>query len=106
MADARPDRRARLTIGIAQLLLVIAAGALWVASRLPWVVVRSFDGLGPPKGVTLSGASWSTALLPLALLMLATAVAALAVRGWPLRVLAGRLGAGAAGGGYPGLRPW
>jgi len=81
MADARPGRRARLTIGIAQLLLVIAAAALWTASRLPWVVVRSFDGLGPPKEVTLSGGSWSTALLPSALLMLATAVAALAVRG-------------------------
>ena len=40
----------------AQLLLVVAAVALWTASRLPWVVIRSFDGLGPPKSVTLSGA--------------------------------------------------
>lgn len=24
-------------IGIAQLLLVVAAGALWMAARLPWV---------------------------------------------------------------------
>ncbi|MCV7101246.1 Trp biosynthesis-associated membrane protein, partial [Mycobacterium palustre] len=31
--------------------------------------------------MTLAGATWSTALLPLALLMLAAAVAALAVRG-------------------------
>src|SRR5246127_3873403 len=99
MADARRDRRARLTIGIAQLLLVVAAGALWAASRLPWVAIRSFDGLGPPKEVTLSGASWSTALLPLALLMLAAAVAALAVRGWPLRLLAGLLAAGRPSGG-------
>jgi uncharacterized membrane protein (TIGR02234 family) len=38
--------------------------------------------------VALSGASWSTALVPLAILLLATAVAALAVRGWPLRALA------------------
>src|ERR1700756_5959018 len=97
MADARRDRRARLTIGVAQLLLVVAAGALWTAARLPWVVIRSFDGLGPPKEVALSGATWSTALVPLALLMLATAVAALAVRGWPLRGLAGVLGGG---------RPW
>ncbi|MCV7051452.1 TIGR02234 family membrane protein, partial [Mycobacterium heidelbergense] len=78
-------RRGRLAIRIAQLLLAVAAGALWAASRLPWVVIRSFDGLGQPKEVTLSGASWSTALLPLALLMLAAAVAALAVRGRPLR---------------------
>jgi uncharacterized membrane protein (TIGR02234 family) len=106
MADARRDRRARLTIGVAQLLLVVAAGALWTASRLPWVVIRSFDGLGPPKEVTLSGASWSTALLPLALPTLATAVAALAVRGWPLRLLAGLLAAASLAVGYLGVSLW
>jgi uncharacterized membrane protein (TIGR02234 family) len=110
MAEDRPDRprrlTGRLTIGIAQLLLVVAAGALWTASRLPWVVVRSFDGLSPPKEVTLSGASWSTALLPLALLMLATAVAALAVRGWPLRALAGLLAAASLAVGYLGVSLW
>src|ERR1700741_268190 len=106
MADARRDRRARLTIGIAQLLLVVAAAALWLAARLPWGGIRSFDGLGPPKEVTLSGASWSTVLLPLALLMLATAVAALAVRGWPLRVLAGLLAAASLAVGYLGVSLW
>lgn len=104
MADTR--RRPRLTIGIAQLLLVVAAGALWTASRLPWVVVRSFDGLGPAKEVTLSGASWSTALLPLAVLMLATAVAALAVRGWLLRMLAGLLAVASLAVGYLGVSLW
>src|SRR5262249_53316420 len=103
MADVR---RGRLTIGIAQLLLVVAAGALWAASRLPWVVIRSFDGLGPPKEVALSGASWSTALLPLALLMLAMAVAALAVRGWPLRVLAGLLALASLAIAYLGISLW
>ncbi|MDI3315694.1 MAG: TIGR02234 family membrane protein [Mycobacterium sp.] len=75
-------------IGAAQVLLAVSAGALWVASRLPWVVIHSFDGLGPPRSATLSGASWSTALLPLALLLLAIAVAAVAVRGRPLRMVA------------------
>jgi uncharacterized membrane protein (TIGR02234 family) len=103
---ARPGRRGRLTIGMAQLLLVVAAAALWTASRLPWVVIRSFDGLGPPKEVTLSGASWSTALLPLALLLLATAVAALAVRGWPLRALAGLLAVASLAVGYLGISLW
>lgn len=106
MADPPPDRRARLTIGIAQLLLVIAAGLLWTASRLPWVVIRSFDGLGPPKEAVLAGASWSTALLPLALLMLATAVAALAVRGWVLRALAGLLAVISLAIGYLGVSLW
>jgi uncharacterized membrane protein (TIGR02234 family) len=106
MADARPDRRARLTIGIAQLLLVVAAGLLWTASRLPWVVIRSFDGLGPPKEVILAGSSWSTALLPVALLMLATAVAALAVRGWALRAMAGLLAVISLAIGYLGVSLW
>lgn len=103
MADIRGGR---LATGIAQLLLVIAAAALWAASRLPWVVIRSFDGLGPPKEVTLSGGSWSTALLPLALLMLAAAVAAIAVRGWPLRALAGLLAVASLAVGYLGISLW
>jgi uncharacterized membrane protein (TIGR02234 family) len=75
-------------IRVAQLLLVVAGIGLWVASRLPWVAVRSFDGLGQPKTSTLTGATWSNALLPLAVLLLAAAVAGLAVRGWLLRVVA------------------
>jgi uncharacterized membrane protein (TIGR02234 family) len=90
----------------AQLLLVLAALALWVGSRLPWVVVSSFDGLGQPKTTTVSGAAWSTALVPLALLVLAAAVAALAVRGWPLRLLAVLVGAASAGMGYLGIGLW
>jgi uncharacterized membrane protein (TIGR02234 family) len=97
---------ARLTIGIAQLLLVVAAAALWTASRMPWVVIRSFDGLGPPNSVTLSGGVWSTALLPLAVLQLAAAVAALAVRGWALRALAALLALVSFAVGYLGLSLW
>ncbi|MGO9100369.1 MAG: TIGR02234 family membrane protein [Mycobacterium sp.] len=88
MADAQPDTAGRLTIRTAQVLLVASAAGLWAASRLTWVDLRTFDGLGPPKLVTLSGAAWSSALLPLALVLLATAVAALAVRGWALRMFA------------------
>lgn len=90
----------------AQLLLVLAALALWVGSRLTWVEVSSFDGLGQPKTTTLSGATWSTALVPLALLVLAAAVAALAVRGWPLRLLAMLVAAASAGMGYLGIGLW
>ena len=88
MADPRPAAVGRLTIRIAQVVLVAAAVGLWAASRLAWVDLRTFDGLSPPKLITLSGAAWSSVLLPLALVLLAAAVAALAVRGWALRVLA------------------
>jgi uncharacterized membrane protein (TIGR02234 family) len=88
MADNQPAAAGRLTIRIAQVLLVASAVGLWAASRLAWVDLRTFDGLSPPKVTTLSGAAWSSALLPLALVLLAAAVAALAVRGWALRALA------------------
>jgi len=93
-------------IRIAQALLAVAAAALWGASRLTWVQVQSFDGLGQPKSVTLSGAAWSTALVPLALLLLAAAVAALAVRGWALRLLALLVAAASAGMGYLAISLW
>ncbi|OBK92714.1 hypothetical protein A5645_23160 [Mycobacterium asiaticum] len=99
------DRR-RLPIGVAQVLLVVAAGLLWGASRLTWVLIRSFDGLGPPKEVALSGTTWSSALLPLAIVDLAAAVAALAVRGWQLRALAALLAAASFATGYLGVSLW
>lgn len=103
---ADPDRRGRLPIRIAQVLLVLAAAGLWAASRLPWVAVRSFDGLGHPKTVILSGAAWSAALLPLAVLLLVTAVAAIAVRGWLLRVLAILVAAVSLAIGYLAISLW
>lgn len=93
-------------IRIAQLLLVLAAVGLWVASRLPWVTLRSFDGLGQPRTTTLTGATWSTALVPCAVLLLAAAVAALAVRGWSLRFLALLVAVVSAGAGYLGITLW
>jgi uncharacterized membrane protein (TIGR02234 family) len=93
-------------IRVAQLVLVLAAAGLWVASRLVWVEVRSFDGLGQPKTATLNGASWSTALVPLAVLVLAAAIAALAVRGWPLRLLAVLVAAASAGVAYLAISLW
>lgn len=93
-------------IRAAQLLLLLAAGALWGASRLTWVEVTSFNGLGQPKTSMLSGGSWSTALVPLAVLLLAAAIAALAVRGWPLRLLAILVAVASAGMGYLGIALW
>ena len=75
-------------IRLAQLLLVLSAVGLWAASRMPWVSVRSADGLGPERDINLAGAAWSNALLPLALLLLAAALAGLAVRGVWLRMVA------------------
>ena len=93
-------------IRLAQLLLLLSAGALWGASRMVWVEVASFDGLGQPKTTALNGTSWSTALVPLAVLLLAAAVAALAVRGWPLRLLAVLVAAASAGMAYLAISLW
>ena len=94
------------TTRTAQVLLLVAALMLWGASRLPWVDVSSFDGLGQPKTMTLSGAAWSTALIPLALLAGAAAVAALAVRGCALRLLALLVAVASAGMGYLAISLW
>jgi uncharacterized membrane protein (TIGR02234 family) len=75
-------------IRLAQLLLLLSAAALWGASRMVWVDVQSFDGLGQPKTTALTGGSWSTALVPLAAILLVAAVAPIAVRGWRLGLLA------------------
>ena len=85
---------------------MVAAGGLWAASRLTWVDLRTFDGLGPPKLVALSGAAWSSALLPLTLVLLATAIAALAVRGWPLRMLAVLVAVVSLATGYLAISMW
>jgi len=106
MVRTQLDRLGRRTIRIAQALLVVAAAGLWAASRLTWVDLRTFDGLGPPKTVTLSGATWSSALLPLVLVLLATAVAALAVRGWPLRMLALLTAVASLATGYLAISLW
>jgi uncharacterized membrane protein (TIGR02234 family) len=67
---------------------MVSAAALWGASRMAWVGVQSFDGLGQPKTTVLAGGSWSTALVPLAAILLVAAVAPIAVRGWRLGLLA------------------
>ncbi|WP_428340021.1 TIGR02234 family membrane protein [Mycobacterium sp.] len=100
MPDAQTATGGRLTIRAAQVLLVLSAAGLWAASRLKWVELQTFDGLGPPKLIALSGAGWSSALVPLALLLLATALAALAVRSWALRVLAALLALASLATGY------
>jgi len=93
-------------IRVAQLLLVASALALWVASRMSWVDVTSFDGLGQPKTTSLNGATWSTALVPLALVALAAAVAVLAVRGWVLRLVGVLVAVATVAMGYLGIGSW
>jgi uncharacterized membrane protein (TIGR02234 family) len=93
-------------IRLAQLLLLLSAVALWVASRMVWVEVQSFDGLGQPKTTALNGASWSTALTPLAAMLLVAAIAPIAVRGWRLRLLALIVAAMSAVMGYLAVSLW
>jgi uncharacterized membrane protein (TIGR02234 family) len=93
-------------IRIAQLLLVVSAGALWLASRMTWVEVSSFNGLSQPKTVALSGSEWSTLLVPLAAVLLAAAVVTFVGRAWQLRLLAVVVGGLSAGLGYLAISFW
>jgi uncharacterized membrane protein (TIGR02234 family) len=78
---------------IGQVVLLVAAGTLWLASRMTWVVVSSFDGLGQPRTTSLNGATWSTALVPLALILLAAVLKSTVGPRWQLRLLALVVGA-------------
>jgi uncharacterized membrane protein (TIGR02234 family) len=91
---------------VGQLVLVLAAAGLWVASRMTWVVLESADGLGPPRTTMVSGATWAAALVPVAGLLLAAALAPLAVRGWALRTVALLIAVVSAGVAYMGLSLW
>jgi uncharacterized membrane protein (TIGR02234 family) len=90
----------------APLLLVLSAAALWGASRMLWVDVQSFDGLGQPKTTALTGGTWSTALVPLAAILLVAAVAPIALRGWRLGVLAVVIAGMSAVMGYLAISLW
>jgi uncharacterized membrane protein (TIGR02234 family) len=93
-------------IRFAPLLLVLSAAALWGASRMVWVDVQSFDGLGQPKASALTGGTWSTALVPLAAILLVAAIAPIALRGWRLGVLAVVIAALSAVMGYLAISLW
>ncbi|MBF6439043.1 TIGR02234 family membrane protein [Nocardia cyriacigeorgica] len=68
-------------------LLAVSAAALWGASRMTWVSVRSSDGLTEPRTDDLDGGTWFGALTPLALVLLAAIAAVLATKGWLRRVV-------------------
>jgi uncharacterized membrane protein (TIGR02234 family) len=93
-------------IRLAQLSLLLSAGALWVASRTVWVEVQSFDGLGQPKTTALTGGTWSTALVPLAAILLVAAVAPIAARGRRLGLLAVIIAGMSAVMGYLAISLW
>ncbi len=106
MAEQPARRPTQMPLRIAQLLLLVGAGGLWVASRLPWVTIRSADGLGLPTSTTVDGATWSSGLVALAVVLVAAAVATVAVRGWPLRLLALLVAGASLATGYLAVGQW
>jgi uncharacterized membrane protein (TIGR02234 family) len=91
---------------IGQLALLLAAGALWLASRMAWVSVTSFNGLGQPQTATLTGGKWSTAMVPLALMLLAAVLKSTVGPRWQQRLLAVIVGAMSAVMAYLGISQW
>jgi uncharacterized membrane protein (TIGR02234 family) len=91
---------------LGQVVLLVAAGALWLASRMTWVEVSSFDGLGQPETATLNGGAWSTALVPLAVILLAAVLKSTVGPWWQLRLLALVVGALSAVIAYLAISLW
>jgi uncharacterized membrane protein (TIGR02234 family) len=73
-------------------LLVLGAGALWLASRLTWSWSRELTPLRGTVVVTQDGAHVSTALVPLAVLAVAGIAAVLAIGGWARRLVGALVG--------------
>jgi uncharacterized membrane protein (TIGR02234 family) len=69
------------------LLLVLAAAALWGASRLAWSVSAEVGPLGGTVPKVHTGAEVESALMPVALLALAAIAAVAATGGWLRRGL-------------------
>ena len=72
---------------MALMILALAAAALWAASRVAWVQVRTVDDLRGTRLFTLNGETWAAELAPLALAVLAAVAAALALRGLARRAI-------------------
>ncbi|MGB6276186.1 MAG: Trp biosynthesis-associated membrane protein, partial [Rhodococcus sp. (in: high G+C Gram-positive bacteria)] len=53
----RSGRRGSAALPVA--LLVVAAACLWGASRMTWVRLTSFDGLGESRTDELLGSTWA-----------------------------------------------
>ncbi|WP_415976844.1 TIGR02234 family membrane protein [Rhodococcus sp. 077-4] len=98
----RSGRRGSAAAPVA--LLVVAAACLWGASRMTWVRVTSFDGLGESRTDDLLGSTWAAATTPLALVLVAAVAASFAVRGWASRVLALLIAAVAVAAAIPAVR--
>jgi len=84
-------------------LLALAAGALWAASRMTWVTIVSSDGLTTPRTNRLDGGVWFGALTPVALVLLAAVAAVFATRGWLRRLVGVVVAVLAAVAAVPGL---
>ncbi|MBP1159116.1 putative membrane protein (TIGR02234 family) [Rhodococcus sp. PvR044] len=84
---AAPARGRASAAAVPVLLLAVAALCLWASSRMTWVRVESFDGLGGARTSELIGGTWAAATTPLALTLVAAIAASFAVRGWALRVV-------------------
>lgn len=85
-ADAALIRRRN--VRTAAILLVLAAAALWGASRLPWATLTAQDGLSPARDFTVHGSDWSPWLTPVAIVLVAAVAATVALKGWALRLTA------------------
>jgi uncharacterized membrane protein (TIGR02234 family) len=100
-ADSVTGKRARPVLPV--LLLAVGAAALWGASRMTWVTLRSSDGLTEPRTQHLNGGLWFGALTPLALVLLASIAAVFATKGWLRRLIGVVVALVAAVAAVPGL---
>ncbi|ADG78657.1 TIGR02234 family membrane protein OS=Tsukamurella paurometabola (strain ATCC 8368 / DSM / CCUG 35730 / CIP 100753 / JCM 10117 / KCTC 9821 / NBRC 16120 /NCIMB 702349 / NCTC 13040) OX=521096 GN=Tpau_2045 PE=4 SV=1 [Tsukamurella paurometabola] len=91
-------------VAVASGLLLLAAGAVWGASRMTWMRVSVNDFLQPGRDVDIAGHTWASALNVLPLVFLAAIAAAIAVKGWARVAVAVVVAAAAIGSAFPALQ--
>ncbi|CAM3686650.1 TIGR02234 family membrane protein [Tsukamurella strandjordii] len=95
------DKRGLL---LASVLLLLAAIAVWGASRMTWMRADINDFLSPGRTVDIVGHTWASALTVLPLVFLAAIAAALAVKGWARVAVAVVVAAAAIGSAFPAIQ--
>lgn len=73
---------------IAAVLLVLAAGTIFIATRMNWVSTRVEDLKQPARDLDIDGGTWAPALTGVAIVLLAAVAAAVALKGTARRVVA------------------
>ncbi len=99
-AAPSPNRRPQV---VAVVALLVAAAALWGASRMQWALVYTEDGLTQARTFSVIGADWSPWLVAVAIFFLAALAVQFVLHGVILRAAAVLVALGGVAAAFPAI---